>query len=88
MDFLRALKFAAIIGVAVAGIWLFREDRMCRAEINARVGPTALIEHGFGSTRYDVVPESRKSGWSAGMPFPVVVNCWSGVSGIAGFEQR
>ena len=88
MDFLRALKFAAIIGVAVAGIWLFREDRMCRAEINARVGPTAVIEHGVGSTRYDVVPESRKSGWSAGMPFPVVVNCWSCVSGIAGFEQR
>jgi hypothetical protein len=88
MEFLRALKYAAIVGLVVAGVWLFREDRLCRAEITARLGRTELIEHAFGSTRYDVVPESWKEAWRRGMAFPVVITCWTGISGVTGFIKR
>jgi hypothetical protein len=87
MDFLRAFKYAVVIALVVAGAWLFREDRVCRAEIAQRLGPTELVEHSFGSTKYDVVPESWKSAWRRGMPYPVVVTCWTDLGGT-NFSKR
>jgi hypothetical protein len=88
MDFLRALKYAVVIGLVIAGVWLFREDRMCRSEIDQRLGHVEVIEHSFGSTSYDVVPESWKEAWHSGMPYPVVVTCWTGFSGVAHFDKH
>jgi hypothetical protein len=88
MEFLRALKIAAIIGIAVAAVWLFREDHLCKAAIGARVGPTEVIEHTLGSQRYDVVPKARAGFWHRGDPYPVVVTCWTDFSGISNFEQH
>ena len=88
MEFVRALKVAAIIAVIAAGIWLFREDHLCKRQIEQRIGAVELIEHPFGSQRYNVVPKNRASFWKRGDPFPVVVTCWTDLSGISGFQQR
>ena len=88
MDFLRALKVAAVIGLVVAAVWLFREDRLCKAEIDQRLGAGALVEHSFGSTDYKVVPQSWKEAWHRGMPYPAVVTCWTGFSGVTHFARH
>lgn len=88
MDFVRALKVAVVVGLAVAAVWIFREDRLCRAEIGQRLGATVLVEHSFGSTDYEVVPESWKEAWHRGMPYPVVVSCWTGFSGVTEFVKH
>jgi hypothetical protein len=88
VDFVRAFKVAVVIAVIVAAGWLFREDHLCRAEINQRLGPDALITHAIGSTNYDVVPKSWKAAWRAGDPYPVFVTCWTDMGGISKFTQH
>jgi hypothetical protein len=88
MDFVRAFKVAVIIAIIAAGIWLFREDHLCKRQIEQRIGPVELIEHPFGSQRYNVVPRERASFWKRGDTFPVVVTCWTDLGGIGGFEKR
>ena len=88
MEFARALKVAIVIGVVIAAVWLFREDRLCRAEIEQRIGATEVIEHPIGSQRYNVVPKSRAGFWKRGDPYPVAVQCWTDMRGISGFSQH
>jgi len=88
MDFVRALKFAFVIGVVVAGIWLFREDHLCKGEIERQIGPTALVEHPIGSQWYNVVPKTRASSWKSGDPYPVVVTCWTDFGGVSNFSRH
>ena len=88
MDFVRAFKVAAVIAVVAAAIWLFREDHLCRRQIEQRIGPVQLIEHPFGSQRYNVVTKDRATFWKPGDTYPVVVTCWTDVTGISGFEKR
>ena len=88
MEFLRALKVAAVIGVVVAAIWLFREDHLCKREITQRIGPTEVIDHSPGSQRYNVVPKTRAAFWHRGDPYPVAVTCWTDFSGVSGFSQH
>jgi hypothetical protein len=88
MEFARALKVAIVIGVVIAAVWLFREDRLCRAEIEQRIGATEVIEHPIGSQRYNVVPKSGAAFWKRGDPFPIAVQCWTDMRGISGFSQH
>jgi len=88
MDFVRALKVALVVGIVIAAVWLFREDRLCKAEIEQRVGPAEVIEHPIGSQRYNIVPRSRAPFWKRGDPYPVAVECWTDMQGISGFSQH
>ena len=88
MEFVRAFKVAAAIAVVAAAIWLFREDHLCKGQIEQRIGPVQLIDHPFGSQRYNVVPKDRAPFWKQGDSYPVVVTCWTDLAGISGFEKR
>lgn len=88
MDFVRALKYAVVAGIVVAGVWLFREDNLCRTEIHRRLGATESIHHPLGSTNYDVIPTAWKNAWRAGEPPPVVVSCWTDLGGVSEYVQH
>lgn len=88
MEFVRAFKVAVLIAVIAAAGWLFREDHLCKAEIDRRLGPNAIITHSIGSTNYDVVPNAWKAAWRPGDPYPAYVTCWTDVGGISSFTQH
>ena len=89
MESVRAVKFAIGIGIVVAVFWIFREDHMCRAEINERYGPVVgPIEHPFATSEYQFVPRSWKAAWHAGMAYPAAVTCWTDFGGVAKFSRH
>ena len=88
MESSRAVKVALVIGVVGAAGWLWRDDHLCRKEIEHRFGRGITIEHSFTLDLYELVPQSWVGIWHPGMKYPVAVSCWTNFSGVSGFKQR
>lgn len=88
MNFIRAFKVALVIGVVGSVAWLFREDHLCRAEIDRQFASAVLVEHHFASNNYRIVPGSWREAWHPGMPYPVAVTCWTDLGGVSNFEKH
>lgn len=88
MESFRAVRIAVVIGVLVAAGWVWRNDRLCRKEIQHRFGDVKTIEHSFASDLYQFVPPSWEAAWHPGMAYPSAVVCWTDLGGVSGFERR
>lgn len=72
----------------MAFVWLFRDDRLCRAEIRQQFGDVIIIQHTFASTEYNFVSPAWRDVWRQGMSYPSHVTCMTDFEGVSTFTKH